>query len=288
MIYDYGPFLAFWREGQTDFVAELYERVLAALPHYRALTREQLVSSIERKIELWRQLLISGEIAPILERTRALVQHRVGEQFPLVEMVHTGDLFRDCLVQTLHRYWAERHLPVVAAVLAQIEAWSREDRDVVLRAYDDELKRIWGTLAKRLQAIEEQQLLIDTLSAPLVPIDDHILLLPLVGPVDQARLGRVTATVLEQVAEVHADVLIIDVTGVPRMEAEVAHALVQLARSARLLGAQFILVGIRPQIALALAQTAIGHDTLLIQANLQAAIRHAVHHLRSAAAVPSR
>lgn len=283
MNYDYRPFLAFWRESQPHFVAELYERVLAALPHYRALPREQLVGSIERKIDLWHQLLMNGEIAPILERTRALVQHRVGDQFPLVEMVHTGDLFRDCLVQTLHRYWAERCLPVVAAVLEQIEAWSREDRDVVLRAYDDELKRIWGTLATRLQAIEEQQLLIDTLSAPLVPIDDHILLLPLVGPVDQARLGRVTATVLERIAAVHADVLIIDVTGVPSMEGVVAHELVQLARATRLLGAQLMLVGIRPQIALALAQTAIGQDTLLIQANLQAAIRHAARHLRSAA-----
>jgi anti-anti-sigma regulatory factor len=283
MIYDYRPFLAFWRESQAHFVADLCERVLGALPHYRALPREQLVGSIERKIDLWHQLLISGEIAPILERTRALVQHRVGDQFPLVEMVHTGDLFRDCLVQTLHRYWVERHLPAIAAVLEEIEAWSREDRDVVLRAYDDELKRIWGTLAMRIQAIEEQQLLIDTLSAPLVPIDDHTLLLPLVGPVDQTRLGRVTATVLEHIAAVHADALILDVTGVPSMEVAVAHELVQLARATRLLGAQLILVGIRPQIALALAQTPIGQHTLLIQANLQAAIRYAARHFRPAA-----
>jgi rsbT co-antagonist protein RsbR len=78
--------------------------------------------------------------------------------------------------------------------------------------------------------------------------------MPLVGAVDPARAQRVLETLLHGVAKARAEVAILDITGVPVIDADVVHVLIQSAQAVRMLGAQVMLTGIRPEVA----QTLVG------------------------------
>jgi rsbT co-antagonist protein RsbR len=91
--------------------------------------------------------------------------------------------------------------------------------------------------------------LINEISTPLLPIGDAILVLPLIGSLDSLRAKRMISDVLRSVAERRTQALILDISGVPLVDTHVGAAILQLARSVRLLGCQCVLVGIRPEIA---------------------------------------
>lgn len=285
MSYDFEPFLAFWQSNRPAFVQRVYDAVTAALPHYAALPREQLVGSIERKTDIWHDLLRRGDVSALLERTRALVANRVGDEFPMMAMVRTGDIYRDQLVRLLHQYEesTQHYLPL--SVAEQIEQWARADRDVVLEAYGGELERIRAALSARIERLEQQKSLIDALSAPIVPITDATLMLPLVGLIDDGRAARIIETALLRVSSARAETLIVDLTGVAEMDVRVAQLFVQMARSARMLGARTVLVGISPATAHALTLQDVDLRGLVIYANLQAAVQQTLRSPVSSCAV---
>jgi anti-anti-sigma factor len=87
-----------------------------------------------------------------------------------------------------------------------------------------------------------------------VPITDDIVAMPLIGQLDERRMERVMAALLDGVAAKGTRFAILDVTGVPFVDAAVARSLVGVARAVQLLGARVILTGIRPDVARTLAQ----------------------------------
>lgn len=102
-------------------------------------------------------------------------------------------------------------------------------------------------LARVLETVQE-------LSTPVVPVLEGILILPLIGFIDSDRAQRIMEGLLNGIVQHRAQVVILDVTGVPVVDTGVADHLVRAARAAGLLGAQPILVGIRPEVA----QTIVG------------------------------
>jgi len=102
------------------------------------------------------------------------------------------------------------------------------------------------------QAYERERALASALrelGSPVIPLLDNMLLIPLVGGIDTNRAQQIVEAVLGGVGEYKADVILLDVTGVPLVDTQVANSLVQTARAARLLGARTIMVGVRPEIA---------------------------------------
>ena len=96
------------------------------------------------------------------------------------------------------------------------------------------------------------------LSTPLIPISDHVVVMPLIGAIDHQRAERVVEALLRGVASAGARVAILDITGVPAVDSEIADALIRAARAVRLIGAEVVLTGIRPEVAQTLV--AIGAD----------------------------
>jgi rsbT co-antagonist protein RsbR len=96
------------------------------------------------------------------------------------------------------------------------------------------------------------------LSTPLIPISDHVVVMPLIGAIDHQRAERVVEALLGGVASASARVAILDITGVPAVDSEIADALIRAARAVRLIGAEVVLTGIRPEVAQTLV--AIGAD----------------------------
>jgi rsbT co-antagonist protein RsbR len=87
------------------------------------------------------------------------------------------------------------------------------------------------------------------LSTPVIQLWDGILALPLIGTLDSARTQVVMESLLEKIVETGASIAIIDITGVPTVDTLVAQHLLKTVAAARLMGADCIISGIRPQIA---------------------------------------
>jgi rsbT co-antagonist protein RsbR len=87
------------------------------------------------------------------------------------------------------------------------------------------------------------------LSTPVVKLWEGILVLPMIGTLDSARTQVVMESLLQRIVETGSDVAIIDITGVPTVDTLVAQHLLKTVTAARLMGADCIISGIRPQIA---------------------------------------
>lgn len=101
----------------------------------------------------------------------------------------------------------------------------------------------------REEVILRQQRDILELSTPVVKLWDGIVALPLIGALDSERTQVVMETLLEQIVQNSAEIAIIDITGVPTVDTLVAQHLLKAVAAARLMGAECIISGIRPQIA---------------------------------------
>jgi rsbT co-antagonist protein RsbR len=101
----------------------------------------------------------------------------------------------------------------------------------------------------REEVINRQQRDILELSTPVVKLWDGIVALPLIGALDSERTQVVMETLLEQIVANSAAIAIIDITGVPTVDTLVAQHLLKAVAAARLMGAECIISGIRPQIA---------------------------------------
>jgi rsbT co-antagonist protein RsbR len=101
----------------------------------------------------------------------------------------------------------------------------------------------------REDVITRQQQELLELSTPVVELWDGILALPLIGTLDSARTQIVMESLLQRIVTSGAEIAIIDITGVPTVDTLVAQHLINTISAARLMGADCILSGIRPQIA---------------------------------------
>lgn len=103
--------------------------------------------------------------------------------------------------------------------------------------------------ALQAQVIQAQQMALRELSAPIIPIAEGVLAMPLVGKIDGDRAEHMLETLLDGVGDSHAKVIILDITGVPVVDSHVARILSQAAQMVKLLGVTVIITGIQPQVA---------------------------------------
>jgi anti-anti-sigma regulatory factor len=131
--------------------------------------------------------------------------------------------------------------------------------------------------ARRLQeeVIRIQDATLAELSTPLIPMGDGVVVMPLVGAVDSQRAQRVLRTLLQGVSTHRARAAILDVTGVPVVDSQVANGLVLAAQAVRLLGAQVVLTGIRPEVAEALVNLGADLTSLVTRGSLGEGINFA-------------
>src|SRR5918996_4437985 len=101
----------------------------------------------------------------------------------------------------------------------------------------------------REQVIQRQQQEMLELSTPVVELWKGVLALPLIGTLDSARTQVVMESLLQQIVDTGSAIAIIDITGVPTVDTLVAQHLLKTVAAARLMGADCIISGIRPQIA---------------------------------------
>jgi rsbT co-antagonist protein RsbR len=132
-------------------------------------------------------------------------------------------------------------------------------------------------LKSREETIRRQQEEMLELSTPVVKLWEGILALPLIGTLDSARTQVVMESLLEAIVQTNSKVAIIDITGVPTVDTVVAQHLLKTVTAARLMGADCIISGVRPQIAQTIVHLGINLLDVTTKATLSDAFALALH-----------
>jgi rsbT co-antagonist protein RsbR len=125
------------------------------------------------------------------------------------------------------------------------------------------------------ETIRAQNAVLAELSTPLIPISDQVMVMPLIGAVDSRRAQQVIETLLQGIASSGAQIAILDITGVPVVDTQVANALIHAAQAVKLLGAQVVLTGIRPEVAQTLVGLGADLGGIITRSSLQSGIAYA-------------
>jgi rsbT co-antagonist protein RsbR len=135
----------------------------------------------------------------------------------------------------------------------------------------------------RESIIARQQEELMELSTPVVELWDNIVALPLIGTLDSARTQVVMESLLQKIVDNEAMIAIIDITGVPTVDTLVAQHLLKTVAAARLMGADCIISGMRPQIAQTIVHLGVNLSDVITKATLADAFAVALQ--RTGAAV---
>jgi rsbT co-antagonist protein RsbR len=128
------------------------------------------------------------------------------------------------------------------------------------------------------QLFEGQQTLLRTLrevSTPVIPVAAGVLVMPLIGQFDAARAQQVTRELLTRIERERAHTALVDVTGLPFIDAQVARTLMEAVSAARLLGATVVLVGVAPEVAQALVALGLDLGGIQTAPDVQSAVERA-------------
>jgi len=131
----------------------------------------------------------------------------------------------------------------------------------------------------REDVIRRQQAEMLELSTPVVKLWDGVLAVPLIGTLDSVRTQVVMENLLQNIVDSGSSIAIMDITGVPTVDTQVAQHLFKTVSAARLMGAQCIISGIRPQIAQAMVHLGVEFGDVVTKATLADALAHAFRQL---------
>ncbi|MET0242033.1 MAG: STAS domain-containing protein [Flavitalea sp.] len=169
------------------------------------------------------------------------------------------------------------------AVLSQLTEVLKKDPEVLL-SYLLKLNKLmdgfgvttFETFIKgREDVILRQTDEIAEISTPVIQIWKGILALPIIGTLDSARTQIVMESLLEQIVRTESTIAILDISGVPAVDSLVAQHLLKTVAATRLMGAECIISGIRPEIAQTVVHLGIDLSNIVTKATLANALRHA-------------
>jgi rsbT co-antagonist protein RsbR len=148
-----------------------------------------------------------------------------------------------------------------------------------IKRRQEEVARLEAEIEEKRALIEAQAAMIDQLAVPVIQVWQGILLLPLIGVIDSHRAAQVMENMLEAIGRTAAELVILDITGVPLVDTAVASYLLRSVQAAQLLGARCILVGISPEIAQTLVGLGVDFSQIMTRASLQNGLEYAMKRL---------
>ena len=146
------------------------------------------------------------------------------------------------------------------------------DRTADLQQALDEVETRAREQERLLEENRRQRETIREMSVPVLPVNDTTLVMPLVGAMDTERLRLLQDQALRAIERTRAKTLILDITGVPIVDSQVAQGLIGVVQAARLLGTEVLLVGIRPEVAQAIVTLGLSLSELRTHNDLRGAL----------------
>lgn len=179
-----------------------------------------------------------------------------------------GSTLRAALASALEREQELEHMR------ASLESQINQRTAVLARLLADMEARA-AEQTRMLSELERQRDTIRNLSVPVIPLDTNTLLVPLVGDLDVTRLAQFQDQALRALEHSSARTLVLDLTGVPIVDTQVAQSLFAVVRATRLLGAETLIAGIRPEVAQTIVGLGLDLQGMRTFSNLQSALRQA-------------
>jgi len=139
-------------------------------------------------------------------------------------------------------------------------------------------------ITAQLRTIEQQQSIIREMHVPVLRLSPTTLMMPLVGALDTARLALVLERALHALERSAARWMILDITGVPIVDTQVAQGLIQIVQATRLLGTEVVVVGVRPEVAQAIVGLGLNLSSITTQSTLESGIAYVLERQATRAA----
>lgn len=253
-------------ESQQEVLADWLRGQLAADTLRSDLMKESELREQSREfLSLIREAVNSGDLrnvsgsawTPVREFLAGISRSRALQGFSPVETAMFVFSLKQALSSRL------RTLAGKDAELLADELWSATELIDKLGLYTTEMYQ-----KGREQVIARQQQELLELSTPVVKLWDNILALPLIGTLDSERTQVVMESLLQRIVETGAAIAIIDITGVPTVDTLVAQHLLKTVAAVRLMGADCIISGIRPQIAQTIVHLGVNLSEVTTKATL--------------------
>jgi rsbT co-antagonist protein RsbR len=229
-----------------------------------AMTKDEIFAEATSVYDSYVEALETRTLEALQAYAQNLSERIIPRGVETHEVVGIVLLLRDVLARSL---FAKYHTD--SAVLGR-----------VLDAYEPAANAIAITVAvgfvrERERVIREQQEAIRELSTPVLQVRERLLILPMIGLIDPHRARQLTEQLLRGIRANRAKVVVIDITGVAAMDANVANHLVLTVESARLLGARVIVSGLSPEIAQTLVNIGVDLGKMNTVGDLQGGIEEA-------------
>ena len=255
--------VAHLRESRTQLREEWARRITEA-QLLTAMSKEEIFAEATAVYDNYVDVLETGAVAGLQAYARNLSERIIPRGVETHEVVGIVLLLRDVLARSLFGKYR-----------ADFTKLSR-----VLDAYEPAANRIANTVTvsfvqERERVIREQQEAIRVLSTPVLPVRERLLILPVIGTVDPLRARQLTEQLLRGIRTNRARVVVMDITGVPAMDATVANHLVLTVEASRLLGATVIVTGLSPELAQTLVNIGVDLSKMNTVGDLQGGIEEA-------------
>jgi rsbT co-antagonist protein RsbR len=261
---------------EAGIVQRWIDKQLAA-PGFRSdrISRTELSEHSQRFLNLLRQALGSGTAdlqSPAWSNVRQLLEDisvsRAQQGFSPSETAVFIFSLKETLFEQLNSEIAKDPKVLAAAIIDTNQLLDR------LGLYTTE---VYQTGREKVIVRQQQELM--ELSTPVVTLWDGVLALPVIGTLDSSRTQVVMENLLQRIVETGARIAIIDITGVPTVDTLTAQHLLKTVAAARLMGADCIISGIRPQIAQTIVHLGVDLGTVVTKATLADAFTIALRRL---------
>ncbi|HZN88945.1 MAG TPA: STAS domain-containing protein [Thermoleophilaceae bacterium] len=251
------------RENRGE-LRELWAQRIGDAELLGVMTADEIFSEVTAVYDNYVDALETGSIETLQEYARSLSERIIRRGVETHEVLGIVLLLRDVLGRSLlDKYGGDRDL--LERILDAYEPAANRIAVIVGVSFVEERERV----------IREQQVAIRELSTPVLQVRERLLILPIIGAVDDRRARQLTEQLLGAIQSHRARVVVIDITGVASIDVTVANHLVQTVEAARLMGASAVITGLSSKIAQTLVDLGVDLGMLTTVGDLQGGLEEA-------------
>ena len=229
-----------------------------------AMTPQEMAAETTSVYDNYVEVLETGSVEALQHYARDLSERIIPRGVETHEVVGIVLLLRDVLARSLFEKY-QRDFGLLNRVLDAYEPAANRIANTVAVSFVEERERV----------IRQQQDAIRELSTPVLPVRERLLILPIIGVLDGERARQLTEQLLRGIRTHRAKVVVIDITGAPDVDANVANHLVQTVEASRLMGASVIITGLSPTIAQTLVTLGVDLSKIHTIGDLQGGLEEA-------------
>jgi|SRR5699024_7084001 len=224
-------------DNQADIVRLWEEEVQSLTDEYESVVTDHSFEQTNQ--EFVKLIFLSIRNEDLVKHLEDFAEKLIHIGWPLSYITDGLQVFRKISIAFVLENSENIDVERTILIMDAVDNWI----DEIIHDLVDEYSGSWE------QIVSLQRVALQELSAPLIPVMENITVMPLIGTIDTSRARLIMENLLTGVIDHSAEVVLIDITGVPVVDTMVAHHIIQAAEAVRLIGSKCILVGIRPEIA---------------------------------------